>query len=544
MHFRLNLVWMALLGALMVALSARLGPISAQPAQCGIAQTINFPVDMTRFTAVQTFGAPSPRHQGRYHTGEDYYGPRGATYGAFVYAAAAGRVTFSSPNGWGRDGGVVIIEHTFPDGSIAYSQYGHLTDETGIEFPAVFACIREGEVIATIGDVRPAPHLHFEIRTRQPNIPGPGYTWADPRAEGWRDPSKFIRNWQTWLGEGIAWRLDLADEAGPVTPPVELDDHSLIYIDSTRDAGRVLRATPDGRVLWRVLLEAGDGAPLALAPHDSGALIIFADGTLQPVHRDGSLQPAWATGVTLSSAANPTPIRAGDLLLFSTPDEALIALDAAAQTVRWRLDDVAPVVRWAAADTFFGVVTAADELLTLSPQGTLIDRARLREPGALIPAPDGGLWAYISGGLWSIDPGGGWSLALYDAPPGGASAAVTLGPDGRLYLFSSDTTLYAYERIPGGAPTRDRDLLWQTALPGVAGQVDLALYDGILLLTSSHGHITAVRAAGGEVCNRAHIFGNQRARLWHSFGADGVLRLFVADQILGIDWDDFLLACG
>ncbi|MBC7810580.1 MAG: hypothetical protein H7175_05505, partial [Burkholderiales bacterium] len=78
--------------------------------QCGFAQSIDFPIDTNLFRIAQDFGSPSPRHQGRYHTGEDWYGIRGESFGQPVRAIAAGRVTYSAVNGWGRDGGVVIIE--------------------------------------------------------------------------------------------------------------------------------------------------------------------------------------------------------------------------------------------------------------------------------------------------------------------------------------------------------------------------------------------------------------------------------------------------
>ncbi len=109
-------------------------PASGQATQCGVARAISFPVDTTQFQIVQDFGAPSPRYQGRYHTGEDWYGGRDS-YGTPVRAIADGQVTFSSPNGWGRDGGVIIIAHSLPDGSTAYSMYGHVTDATGIDVP-------------------------------------------------------------------------------------------------------------------------------------------------------------------------------------------------------------------------------------------------------------------------------------------------------------------------------------------------------------------------------------------------------------------------
>lgn len=161
---------------------------------CEAASAVQHPVDTSRFMLVQAYGVPSPRHQGRYHTGEDWHLARGQTTGQPVHAMAAGRVTYSYPLGWGRDGGVVIIEHVFGDGVRVYSQYGHLAETDDVKLPPRLSCVVQGQVIGTIGDVRPAPHLHFEVRVSGGDWPGPGYTWTDPHTGGWRDPSQFIRS--------------------------------------------------------------------------------------------------------------------------------------------------------------------------------------------------------------------------------------------------------------------------------------------------------------------------------------------------------------
>ena len=54
------------------------------------------------------------------------------------------------------------------------------------------------DVIAAVGDIRPAPHLHFEIRTNQPDIPGPAA--ANPR---------LARSPRGWVGT----------PRGPESPP-------------------------------------------------------------------------------------------------------------------------------------------------------------------------------------------------------------------------------------------------------------------------------------------------------------------------------------
>jgi hypothetical protein len=53
----------------------------------------------------------------------------------------------------------------------------------------------------------------------------------------------------------------------------------------------------------------------------------------------------------------------------------------------------------------------------------------------------------------------------------------------------------------------------------------------------------AIQKASGGLCNATQIYGDERAREWHSLGADGVLRIAIGDQILGLDWQRFLSGC-
>jgi len=39
------------------------------------------------------------------------------------------------------------------------------------------------------------------------------------------------------------------------------------------------------------------------------------------------------------------------------------------------------------------------------------------------------------------------------------------------------------------------------------------------------------------------IYGDHRSGAWHSLGNDGVLRLAVGDQLLGLDWLRFIGGC-
>lgn len=507
------------------------GGVNAQT-QCGIAASIRMPVDTARFRLVQDFAAPSPRHQGRYHTGEDWYGGEGTSYGEPVYAIANGRVTFSSPNGWGADGGVIIIEHTFAEGTIVYSMYGHITDRTGIQFPAQFSCVREGDILAAIGDARPAPHLHFEIRLRGSDLPGAGYSWENPQSLGLRRPSKFVANMATWLGAGYRWRIDLADETGPIAAPVQLEDHSLIFIDRT-GAGvtRLSRASPDGRILWRVILDA---PAVGVIPSGDSALLLYAGGRVQPVNRDGTLGQARELGIRLAGA----PVFAGDLLLIPIEGGQIAAFDRSFTVERWRVGGgriLRAVSNGRAAALLTEQVGAAGryELRVLSVTGELLDYALLREAGALAVSPDGTLMAFTRGGLWMINDTGEWRLAIDIF--GGRGAGLAFGADGTLYTYDgSILRVYDAARMP----------LWEADVPDSAGLTEMLLDERGLLVASSDGTLFAVQPQTGALCRDARIYGSWRSGLWLRLNADGLLRVYAADQILGLDWRNFLLACG
>ncbi len=506
-------------------------PVRAQT-QCGYAETFDFPLDPAVFTVTQDFGTPSSRHQGRFHTGEDWYSGRGVTYGAPVRAVGTGRVTFSSPNGWGLDGGVIIVEHTLRDNSVLYSMYGHLTEQTGIRFPAIFSCVRIGDVLAAVGDARPAPHLHFEMRVNQPDIPGAGYTFEDPVVLGFRRPTKMLLNVRARGVDGFRFAADLLDETGARAAPVVLRDDGLMLLD----ADRVIGLSRDGRVLWRTVLER---RAVALLPTGAdSALIAYADGGVQPIEAGGARGTARTTGIALSGA----PVQGGGRLIFPTDDGGLAAFDPGMTAPLWTRAGLGAAVRLAVTSALVGMMLEDGRILTLDARtGETIDTAMLREPSAIASGRGGDLLVYARGGLWSISQAGRWTLRQPDAPPGGAAAAVLETPDGALYAFDG-IALRAY------APT----LAWEIALAPLSGQVSLAAFPvdparpeaRILLLTSGGGDVVAVRAADGGVCNRARVYGDARSAAWAGVGADGVLRLHTADRVTGYAWRAFLGACG
>lgn len=513
-----------LLLALWVCLSVVI-EVQAQ-ADCGVVSSISYPVDRSVFQLAQDFGVPSPRHQGRYHTGEDYYGGRNSSVGQPVSAVADGRVTYSAPNGWGRDGGVVILEHTFPDGSVAYSMYGHMMNTDVYPFPERFACVRAGDVVGSVGDVRPAPHLHFEIRTTNPDTPGAGYVPDIPTQLGYLQPAKFVTNWQAWLDPAHRWHLQLPDDTRPAAPPLLLSDGSMLVLT----ADRIRYASADGRVLWRIILPA---AAVGLTIYNGSPILIYADGIMQVINMDASLGESWRTGVAFDSP----PLPVGDLLLFHTPDNGLAAVGADRRTVLWQIANVPPFVTATAAAAVIGLQSADHNLYTVSPDGRLLGIFSLEAESAMAAAPDGSLWVLAQNGVTAIDAAGAQSLVLNLPIAEAATAAITGTADGTRYLFTGGAAPALIAVNPQG------DVLWQFAVEGMGGHAQLLRRDQLLLLLTANGDIMTVQAASGAVCSRLHIYGDRRARLWYDLGADGLLRVQVADQLIGLDWQTLQGAC-
>ncbi|MBZ0277426.1 MAG: peptidoglycan DD-metalloendopeptidase family protein [Anaerolineae bacterium] len=487
--------------------------VSAQ-GDCRTVTSIYFPVDRTAFQLAQDFAVPSPRHQGRYHTGEDYFGGRGTSYGQPVRAIADGRVTYSAPNGWGLDKGVVIIEHTFPDGTVAYSQYGHMEQAGDYAFPARYSCVSAGDIIGVIGDIRPAPHLHFEIRSNQPDVPGPGYTWAQPTDLGWLDPSAFVINWGAWLNPAHRFHLDSS------SPPLVMRDGSLIYLAGNRVRG----ATPDGRVLWRIGLEH---PAVGLSWLPDSALLTYLDGTMQVINLDGTLGANWSTGLPLDRP----PLEIGPWLVVHTADNMLVAFDSDRHITAWQMSDTAPIIASHATVSQVGIVTQTNDLLSLSPGGGLLDRRHLAGAVALGEDSAGNLLVYGAEGLFRVSTDAQWTQ-IAGAPPAQGSGAV-LEREGRFYLFDG-VRLGAYDS--NLAP------LWESPVNAVNGAASLTLESNILLLTVG-GNINAWDASNGGLCGATQVYQERGQTLWSELGSDGLLRVSSADSITGFDWRAFIGVC-
>ncbi len=512
----------------LLVLAALLNPApSHAQGPCGVVDAIDFPVDPDHFFVVYPYGLPSSRFDGRYHAGEDWFSGRATTYGAPVRAIARGRVTYSEPLGWGRDKGVVIIEHLMPDGTLWYSLYGHMEEAEGAAFPSVYTCVNRGDVVGAIGRPRPAPHLHLEIRNFGPDSPGPGYWGTDPTLSGWRNPSKFIVNWQAWLNPAHRWHADIADETGPRWPGIiRADGGTIVY-----DDGRLKALNPSGQVLWRYILPEDLTVVGVLAEGDN-VLVAGYDGRLQLWSQQGGFVEGWQ----LPHNINAAPLRWGDLLVVHTPEEQVIAYGPD-RAERWRVPDVPYVVDMQATDQLLAVQAGRGTLAFIRPDGVVLGRATLRGAGDLAPAPDGGFYLRSRYSLWRVDPAGAWHW-LNDAPDvtRGSSALHSL-PDGRFYLFSGsrERILHAYDAQ--GQPR------WSVPLVELLGQPFILAGGEALLLADGFGAALVVGAESGALCSQARVWGWRAAGAWAGLGGDGVLRLHVADQVIGLDWASLAAGC-
>ncbi|MEM7347911.1 MAG: peptidoglycan DD-metalloendopeptidase family protein, partial [Chloroflexota bacterium] len=173
--------------------------------RCGTVDTFDFPMDPPNGNQFgrsgSDFGVFRSRYD-KYHAGEDWWQPGGAL-GEPVYSVGHGRVTYAQPLGWGRDKGVIIIEHTFDDGRKILSFYGHLDEESFEVFTG--ECVQRGELLAKIGKPKTPPHLHFEMRVHEPEKTLGGYWGVDPRTAGWVWPSMRIWEERMRASSGVVW---------------------------------------------------------------------------------------------------------------------------------------------------------------------------------------------------------------------------------------------------------------------------------------------------------------------------------------------------
>jgi hypothetical protein len=503
--------------------------------QCGIADSVQYPVDTTQFQLVQNYAIANPRHQGRYHTGEDWFNVEGQipgrSLGQPVRAVANGLVLLSGANSWGVDGGVIIIRHQLADGSYFFSQYGHIAQNDTVRLPSRLSCVRAGDIIAVIGDARPAPHLHFEIRVfvsgsdvNPGDNPGPGYTREHPFELGYRQPMPYITNLQAQLSGETEWQF-AGRAIGQQPAPLLLNDNSLLHID-----GSVLRRlTWDGRALWRV---EQTRTPIHLFGYQANSYLVTGDGGVHQLNlENGVYEQSWQLDFSPIGA----PVKMDGGWLYPSVGNEIVAVADDHRTVLWRKADIPAFTDGIATTSLTGLVGIDSRLWTLSAEGDVLHRADLRAGVSLAGGGTGELIAYTWGGLWQISSRAEWSLLASDAPTGGEAHGVNIGQDGRIFITSRDA-LHIF--------SAQGERISQISLPQpLTGVVSIHQYDDILFIVSGDGELIALRE-DGLICGQLRIYGGESDNHhWQAMGTDGTLRLRVGYLTMGLDWSQFIRGC-
>ena len=493
-------------------------PVGAQPAPCGVVDAIDFPIDgLVR--GYDDFALYRPRFGGN-HTGIDIGFDR---WGDPVRAAARGRVTYADVEGWDTEKGVVIVEHTFPDGSIAYSLYGHMEQTDTIRFPTAGRCVERGDVLGAIGwPSRGRPHLHYEIRDFLPNDGGPGYVTGNPLTEGWYNPLDFTALWRVRLTPAFASFATF--ELIPALPPVMLDS-GLVVIAS----GDLLEGViPPRQTLWRVQT---DGVVTGLAGLPGDRVVAHTRSGQVIVLQGGRYAALW----TVKGADAPF-LTLNETLVFLMPDGGLAAYDAAG-TPLWSLPGgEGRVTQFVGRGDQIAVSSRAGNAgrwQLVRTDGQVQADERLAAPPLAAPLGRDG-WLLLAGTELQRFAGGQLAaLAPVGAPPGRAAAvAGDLVGSSYVYLGDADSTLMSVG-VEG-------HLRWRRAYPGAPGALPplLAVGGGCLLYSlDADGMLNAFDAVTGDLAAQLQLYagGAERtspgARLLQADAAD---RLTVASGFLSM----------
>ena len=376
---------------------------ASQAAPCGLVDELRDPLEPLTLR-YDDFGIFRARFGGQ-HVGLDIGFGENAV-GAPVFATARGQVTYADPYGWDTEGGVIVLAHRFPDGSHAYSLYGHIVPE-GETFPAVGRCVEAGTVLARIGiPALSAPHLHFEFRDFLPDSGGPGYVPGNPLEAGWFHPLDFAAAWRLRLNllarDGTSRPQDARaayhSPQAPSLPPVLLPDGQLVLASGNT----LLSLTPMNQLRWRLQSDAPLHGLLALA---DGRIVASTHAGQALIVRGGRYLAIWSPAVARDGTSRPQdaptslpPVVLGERLIFASEDGALSAHSPSGDLL-WQsepLENARPVALEASEHTI--------ALLVEDAAG-----ARLQ----LYAAEDGrhlGEWHFATPPLWAARPSGGWWL--------------------------------------------------------------------------------------------------------------------------------------
>ncbi|MFZ0545108.1 MAG: peptidoglycan DD-metalloendopeptidase family protein [Candidatus Promineifilaceae bacterium] len=462
------------------------------------------PPDGTNASGGGDFGRFRSRYD-KFHAGEDWWGVRGrSSFGEPVYSIGHGLVTYAEPEGWNRDKGVIIIRHTFADGSTVLSFYGHLDPPSVLLEPG--DCVERGEQIGQIGQPLSSPHLHFEIRTQAPYQTLTGYWPEDPTLVGWLPPSAFIWTQRNSSFPGVQWAIPnaLPYTLNGVQYVGLFNSDALITIQSLRLTGN---SVLDGRQLWQRESEEDvyaamldDSLPILYAADRSGhieALSLAGDETDSAAP---SLQVLWEIELDVFGRTDLLPLPGGGLL--AAISDHLFAIDAEG-TLLWETDELGGSVSWASVDErlLLSVMGADGFTGTADAAGLHIWDTPEDWPHNSIPIAAGDrVWLYNQDGLYTLNLESQTADLQYSFARGLASLGDVIGlSDGGVLVAHAD--IHDRRLLAFNA---DGSLRWEGSYEeAISGPVQLLEEDGrsYLLAEDNDGSSKLVRLYAVDMSN-------------------------------------------
>ena len=433
-------------------------PAAAQPniAPCGYIDSFDWPVPNIN-TERTDFGIYRTRFGGL-HTGIDV-----AFYrtGDPVRAAARGEVTYSDIEGWDTEKGVVVIQHTFPDGHQVNTLYGHMEELEGHTFPPMGTCVEAGAIIGAVGDPSlSAPHLHYEVRTRYRREGGPGYTQVNPIELGWLHPVDFTFLARLWAQDAYQTHISLVER--PSLAPLLLADNSYLIAQDNH----MVNVTASGDLLWEFDTLSTLTGMLELS--DGRILTTTANGQVY-VMQQGSLSTLWSAPLLARNA----PVLVGDVVILQIDSYALegYTLDGQRLWATPPLDGT--ITHQVASDDFVIVVTERNTLFQVDVSGNIRYQRDSETPQVPVASPQQGSYLLTDTSILEITPDAGTSMIREGVGPFTANASLLIDETGNSFVYPGEgRALYAY------AP--DGTLRWIVYMPG------------------SHAHAPLLQMGSGE----------------------------------------------
>ncbi|MCB8949827.1 MAG: M23 family metallopeptidase [Ardenticatenaceae bacterium] len=406
-------------------------PVPNGTAACGFVDLFDFPIDPPDAANVGRGGGDFGIFRDRYdkfHAGEDWGGPGNRpNLGTPVYSIGHGLVTYAQPLGWGRDQGVLIVQHTFANGRIILSFYGHLDPDSVVLNPG--DCVQRGDLVGLIGQPRGFPHLHFEVRTQAPYQTLTGYWPEDPRTQGWLWPSQEVWAARVAAVPGVVWARSFADRGTQLIGPLNETESLMLEGDQLHRLNM-----SNGR---SNLIEFGrEQIDAALHQPDSQLLILAErNNNLLAAYSWPNLIQQWEMALPITSAPTLLSLPGGDLLVVTRSSMTAVSSTG---TILWSESLNSPLLDWHLSDDALYLTTDGNNGRLWRVQSSQAEM--IAELGGKIAPHSNGLWLYQREGLYQIDFGDAPTANLvYPLSSGALNRGDLLAlPDGSLLLAHAD----------------------------------------------------------------------------------------------------------